>query len=59
QQGQGFRHTYDLQGIGYTSEIIIFKRDNVCYTLYTYARTENMKGCRPILDGIVDSMSFL
>ncbi len=59
QQGQGFRHTYDLQGIGYTSEIIVFKRDNVSYTLYTYARTENMEGCRPILDGIVDSMSFL
>ena len=59
QEGQGFRHTYVLQDIEYTSEIIVFKKGNVCYTLYTYARTENMEGCRPVLDGIVDSMAFL
>ena len=59
QEGRGFRHTYVLQDIDYTSEVIVFKKGNVCYTLYTYARTENLEGCRPILDGIVDSMSFL
>ena len=59
QEGRGFRHTYVLQDIDYASEIIVFKKGNVCYTLYTYARTENMEGCRPILDGIVDSMAFL
>ena len=55
----GFRHRYVRQGTEFTSEITVFKKDRVTYTVYTYVGTEAEEADMPVIRGIVDSMGFI
>ena len=55
---QGFRHSYILQDIEFVSEVRVLKKDNVCYTLYYYTRSETEKANEPVRDEILNSISF-
>jgi len=57
--GYGFRHRYKLRGEDYVSEITLFKKGRVCYTVYCYTRVENESANRPILSDVMDSLAFI
>jgi hypothetical protein len=58
QKGHGFRHRYNLNGEEYISEVTLFMKGRVCYTVYCYTRSKDETANRQILSDIVDSMSF-
>ena len=51
-------HSYILQDIEFVSEVRVLKKDNVCYTLYYYTRSETEKANEPVRDEILNSISF-
>lgn len=55
----GFRHRYVRQGIEYTSEITVLKKDRVTYTIYTYVGVEVGDVDTMVVRDIVDSMRFI
>lgn len=54
----GFRHSYSANGVDRICEVTLFKSGRVFYTAYCYSTAEGEQANRPVLSGILDSMSL-
>lgn len=54
----GFRHFYLRQGEDQVSEVTLFMRGRVCYTLYCYTSVERQQENLPALYDIIDGIAF-
>lgn len=57
-EAHGFRHRYSVDGEERICEVTLFKSGRVCYTIYCYSPARMERENRPVLTGIVDSMSL-
>ena len=55
---RGFRHSYSANGVDRICEVTLFKSGRVFYTAYCYSTAEGEQANRPVMSGILDSMSI-
>lgn len=58
QAAEGFHYDFEVDGVAQQGEVIVFKRDACCYTLYYYTRPELALANRAIHDEILASMAL-
>lgn len=56
KDARGFRCAYELEGIPHECEVLVFKDDARCYTLYYHTRAETSQANRPTYEAALASL---
>ena len=57
-QAHAIRYEYEIGGVAQVSEVLIFKHETSCYTVYYYARKNAERKSRKVFQQVLDSMEL-
>lgn len=58
EKAYGYSYEYTLKGVNQIGDTVLFKKNEVTYTVYCYVRKENAEEMRPVYEEMVSSLRF-
>lgn len=58
EPAHGLCYEYVIQDVGQVSEVLVFKHETCCYTIYYYARKDDAEESRKVFQELLDSLEL-